>query len=317
MCHVIEARHENGGFTGSCYVVVPYYGFAKVLHKFKDIRINTDLQMFSGKLISVTDTAKGALLTQKIDEAGSNNNTGYSDEQLRANLEADTIVHVDGRIDKISVDDEGNIVVTMRNGDEEIIEVEEGTSVVISDKDGEQYYVDNGQVKTGDQALADKNTESTGEQVVADLNAARKALPLVYFSPSKNTQYGYDSLRFEALRRQYGVNTLLNKEYVIPYKAVASGKMDALDARMPEKSTFDGKGLSFRINETPAMATGEKSSRLKTVNVAPLSNGDEQVLNAVYTLVDTAGNKAEEILGQVNIVAVSYTHLTLPTKRIV
>ena len=44
----------------------------------------------------------------------------------------------------------------MRNGDEEIIEVEENEKVIVTDKDGEQYVVENGSVVKANEALAAK-----------------------------------------------------------------------------------------------------------------------------------------------------------------
>ena len=302
-CHVVEAVSENSSFSGSCYVVVPFYGFAKVLHTFKGIRINTDLQMFYGKLMSVADTVKGNALTARIDEASQPAGSGYTSDQLKQILDAERIVVVDGRIESLLINDEGQLVVTMRNGDEEIIEVEENETVIVTDKDGEQYVVDNGTVLKANEALAAKAAESSSPQKVANINEAKKILPLVHFSPSPETQYGFDSLRYPALRGQYIINTLRGKEYVLPFKAVAAGEIDVINAAMSNSGDFNSDGLSFRINRTITISTPSLERNNLKVNVASLTHGDEQVLEAIYTLSDTSGNKAEEVLGQMNLVS--------------
>jgi TANFOR domain-containing protein len=302
-CHVVEAISVNGGFNGSCYVVVPFYGFAKVLHTFKGIKVNNDLQMFAGKLISVTDTVKGNALSARIDNAAKTAGSGYTNDQLQKLLGASRIVTVDGRIATITVNDQGQVVVTLKNGDEEIIEVEEGEKVIISDEDGEQYYVENGSVVKAGEALAAKAAAASSSQMVANIDSIRKLLPLVEFTPSPNMQYGFDKLRYPALRGQYTLNTVHDKEYILPYKAVASGAIDIVDAKMPATAGLDASGLLFRINQTPTLAMPSTQNDIRTVNVTSLIHGDEQVLEAVYSLTDTAGNKVEETLGQLNIVA--------------
>ena len=299
-CHVVEAKPSARGFSGTCYVVVPFYGFAKVLHTFDDIRINLDLQMYSGKLVSVTDTVKGNALMARIDDAMTAPGTGYNNDQVAQILGADTVIVLKDRIKTVVVNDEGKIVVTYNNGKEEVIEVEEGTKVVISDRDGEQYYVDNGTVSKAGEAIA--AAASSASQQVADADKAKDQLPLVRFAPANNMQFGFDSLVYPELRSQYLVNTVHGKQYVLPYKSVATGAMDVVDARMPAGG-FSASGLSFRINQTPVVALPTTGDNMRTVNVTPLMSGDEQVLEAVYTLTDTAGKKVEETLGQLNVMA--------------
>jgi TANFOR domain-containing protein len=310
-CEVIEAVPANGGFTGTCLVEVPFYGFAKVLHTFKGIRISNDLQMFSGKLVSVTDTAKNSALMQRIDEATQPAGSGLNNEQLAQNLNADTTIVVDGRIRTIEVNGQGEIVVTLRNGDTEIIEVEEGKKVIISDKDGEQYVVENGKVVKADDALAAKAAAASTPQQVANIDSVKALLPLVHFAPSENMQYGFDSLRYPALRGQYTINTVHDATYVLPYKAVATGASDMIDARLPRAGGFDAAALSFKINEVPVMAMPATRNNSRTVNVTPLMRGDEQVLEAVYTLTDTAGKKVSETLGALNVVAYDEQNIKL------
>ncbi len=299
-CHVVEARATERGFSGTCYVVVPFYGFAKVLHTFENIRINLDLQMFSGKLLSVADTVKGNALMTRIDNALTPPGSGFNNKQVAQILGADTVIVLKDRIKNVEVNNQGQIVVTYNNGKEEILEVEEGTTAVISDRDGEQYYVDNGNVSKARDAI--ESAASSASQQVADAVKAKDQLSLVRFAPGDNMNFGFDSLVYPELRSQYMINTVHGQEYVLPYKSVATGAMDVVDASMPAGG-FSASGLSFRINQTPVVALPTTGDNMRTVNVTPLMSGDEQVLEAVYMLTDTAGKKVEETLGQLNVVA--------------
>jgi hypothetical protein len=130
-------------------------------------------------------------------------------------------------------------------------------------------------------------------------------------APSENMQYGFDSLRYPALRGQYTENTVHGKTYVLPYKAVATGAIDVIDARLPRTGGFDAAALSFKINEVPVMAMPATRNNSRTVSVTPLMRGDEQVLEAVYTLTDTAGKKVSETLGALNVVAYDEQNIKL------
>jgi hypothetical protein len=103
--------------------------------------------------------------------------TGFTNEQVAKILGADTVIVLDGRIKTLEVNDEGQIVVTYNNGKEEVIEVEEGTKVLISDKDGEQYFVDNGTVTKAGEAIA--NAENPEEIELSTSSDIAKRLRFV------------------------------------------------------------------------------------------------------------------------------------------
>lgn len=302
-CKVVECTGGNGVFSGMCLVEIPFYGYSKVLHTFDNISINSDFQMVSGKLLSVTDEAKNSEFMARIENESQPKGTGIGSNEIAALLGADTTFYAGGKIESIHVNEDGQILVTLKNGDVETYEVEEGTASVVEGSDGQQYFIENGTVTKAGEALANAAGGTGASTKVNNVDSALAMLPVIYFSRSESMKYGFDSMKYEALRSQYLTNNIRDTEYILQHKAVATGEVDVIEALIPGPESFDASGIKFKINETPTTSSQGKENNTRKVNVTSLLKGDEQVLNAVYSVSDSTGREYEKTLGQVNIVA--------------
>ena len=313
-CKVTEVTGSNGIFSGKCLVEVPFYGYAKVLHTFENIRINSDMQMTAGVLKSVTDEVKNAEFMAKIDEANTpssgSGNGGYTPQQMADLLGATRVVTVESPITLTEVNDDGDVVVTYKNGDTEVIEVEEGEKVLIADSDGNQYVYDDGIVTDANAALA-AGSGGTGPAQVNNVDSARALLPVIRFAPAAGMQYGYDSLKYGELKDQYEVRQVREEDYSMPYKSVATGAMDVVNAKLPAGNSYNPAAVSFRIGGNATTSAPAGTGNERKVNVAGFLAGQNQALEAVYKLEDTTGTVHEEVLGALNVVAYDKLQLNL------
>lgn len=299
-CKVTAVTASSGGlFSGECLVTIPYYGYAKVLHKFEGISLNTDYQMLTGKLISVTDKSKEAAFMAKVDKERSKaiHGTGYTDEQLKELLGANRVITLEETISKIEATPEGNLLVTYANGETETIEVKKEEKVVVSDGQGNQYVASNGVVVDGNAAIAAASGNNGSGGPARNVDSLLETLQPVRFAPVADAKNGFDSLQYDALKLQYEQQVVLNNQYVVPYKAIETGNIDYVYAVLPSTDEQFTQSLTFHAGSVPVVATPAERENMRKLNISTVDRGDGTTIEATYTLTDTAGNAREETVG--------------------
>ncbi len=182
----------------------------------------------------------------------------------------------------------------------------EGEKVIIEGSGLQQYYVENVQVQKVGETLAKavETANSIGGVQVASKDSSLNILILIYFNPSEEMKYEYDSLRFVQMQSQYKSVEILNNKYIVPYKAVATKRgrfVDYVKAKITDAELL--KGLQFKINQVLTTHLNAEDKNYKKINVASLIRGEEQKLQAVYKYKDTYYKKQEELLDKLKVIA--------------
>ncbi len=305
VARITSVSGSNGVFSGECMVTIPFYASAKVKHTFQNIKINDQAYMYEGKLMAVMDMSKLNAFTASMgqDEVRKNpeSTTALTAAQLEVLFDADTTLFPEGTIEEIYIDPQGQLVIVDSEGNQTIYQPAEEEVVLVQDESGNQYLVQNGTVTTAPAALAAAAGSQT-EQQVSNLDSALQHLPLVYFTPASQMQYGYDSLQHTELAGQYTHEILREKEYTMPYKAIASGSTDYIEAILPADKNFDASQISFSTPTMPVPASPSGNGNNKLLNLMGTLAGQEDQITASITLADTAGNTRREELGRINLV---------------
>ena len=162
---VTSIQGGNGTFSGTGAVLMPFPGF-RINSRFTNIKVNELQEVIDGEVIALSDGVEGLIDRWEGDgdtDLDINGDGPDIGEGTDAFVGVD--VTVDGTIDTVYVNDEGDIVVVTEDGNTEIIdrEVDEetgeaGDDIRITDSDGGQVIVD------GDTGTVKKNGETVGGQ---------------------------------------------------------------------------------------------------------------------------------------------------------
>ena len=172
---VTSIQGGNGTFSGTGAVLMPFLGF-RINSRFTNIKVNELQEVIDGEVIALSDGVEG--LIDRWEEDGDTDLDGNGDgPDIGEGTDGFTgeDVTVDGTIDMVYVNDEGDIVVVTGDGNTEIIdrEVDEESGeaeddIRITDSDGGQVIVGkDGKVTKGDGSGAG-GPGSIGKQVSKD-----------------------------------------------------------------------------------------------------------------------------------------------------
>ncbi|NLD47254.1 MAG: hypothetical protein GX660_08645, partial [Clostridiaceae bacterium] len=115
-------------------------------HTFEGISINTDKVMYAGKLVAVKDSARNAEFMSALQDQpwGDGTSSGQENEYLQPLFEALEIIVTEDPITSITVDEDGDIIVTYEDGETEEIDYPDQYPIIVADSEGNQYLVDEG-----------------------------------------------------------------------------------------------------------------------------------------------------------------------------
>ncbi|MGC8824441.1 MAG: hypothetical protein ACP5PZ_07575, partial [Bacteroidales bacterium] len=299
-------RNEDGSFTGECVVIMPFFNYARVRHRFDRIRVNELRQLFEGKLIGVSDLDESTVArinTKKSDTPAAgkirvNTSIGY--------LYADSLIVVSTGIDTVYYASDSTLVVVKDDGTTEQFIVDKGDKIVIKDSEGHEYLADGGRVTTlslggGDSQVA--------VPTVSSISQAVAQLPILHFKPDGLMRYGLDSLRYEAMRSAYPQVNIRGQTVNVPYKAIEAGSVDYLQA-MPLVNQQIGQ-VAFSWKQRGSTVMSSRMGNAYRLTLGGLVDGQEDDLQATVQLKDTAGRDSSIVIGQCRVVGYSAKSIPL------
>ncbi len=208
----------NGVISGSGFVRVPYFEFARFGVVFNNILVNTDYQLAEGEIVTLYDPVFGENAELVVDI---NTNVGKGINGDKGEIKEITLDFV---IEKITINEFGAIVVTGTNGEEHIIPG--GKDVTIVDKEGTPWTVsENGEITKGESAEGGKatpnNTQGISASGVTQITA--KGVRVTF---NNSGFYYYDGIPNRVADKLTAVYDYLpineGGEYAVPYKAISN-----------------------------------------------------------------------------------------------
>ncbi len=208
----------NGVISGSGFVRVPYFEFARFGVVFNNILVNTDYQLAEGEIVTLYDPVFGENAELVVDI---NTNVGKGINGDKGEIKEVTLDFV---IEKITINEFGAIVVTGTNGEEHIIPG--GKDVTIVDKEGTPWTVsENGEITKGESAQGGKatpnNTQGISASGVTQITA--KGVRVTF---NNSGFYYYDGIPNRVADKLTAVYDYLpineGGEYAVPYKVISN-----------------------------------------------------------------------------------------------
>lgn len=232
--HILESKGGNGLFSGRGYIALPLLNSVKIAVKFKQIKINKDLQLVDGfietqydptcsNIVDVDEIVD--LVSDVVDVVGD----GGDGEEMDYNE-----VVIEGEVEDVQVDEMGNIIITITDSETRIISPKDSEENVpptrITDGAGHEYTVVAGVVtEGGGSGVSGKN----GRRL--DLSRAE-----ITFHNTSESHYGFDiynKQEYPNLMLEYEVMEADSGTVVVPWKALATGEMDPVDVVVNNRDT--------------------------------------------------------------------------------
>ena len=271
--------------------------------------------MYDGKLNAVVDEAGDNDFMSDPDQPWEDGGDTYTNEYIALLFGAYEVIEVDGVIDSLDIGENEDIEILYEEGDGDTIDYQGQYPIIIIDGDGNPYLVDeDGEItEITPELIAAAEAERGGgtPQTVTDVDSMLALLSLVHFVPTDDMKYGFDSLRYEGLANQYSLATILEENVRLPYKAVATGEMDYLEALIPALEGIDVSAMTFSLNGTPltSQETGEANNQ--KLSFTTQTTDDIIPLEVFYNMQDTAGETYSELIGQVNLAGYEKQYINL------
>ena len=240
MFQVYDVTGGNGTFSGKAFAMVPYLSYVKLAAEFRNIKVNTDNQVYEGEIKSVYNPNSPFFVTVDLD--GEDYNT-----------ENDSIIATDdgGLNDTTLVADIDSIFI---DGDDIIILNEDGTTdtihttddIIITDSDGDTWIVENGDVIVGDGNGPDGDGSTTDNTETTD--EIQKPKIIVTFEKFNEQQYGFDTyskdLPAGMFTPPYDIG---GNEYYASWKSNSSGSFDHVTTNIENSDTiYKNSDIKYR-----------------------------------------------------------------------
>lgn len=278
---VRDVVQVDGKYFGSGFVIVPWLNGAKIRVTFEGIRVNDQFRLTRGSIKSVWKEESSFVIEEQTPmAAGSAPQAGELDITV---VTVDSIISVEGPalIAAVTQDDEGNVVVTTTDGQEQIIP--KGESVSVVDNAGNGYVVDR-------QGNIAKTTATEARAAAA--RGERKYEWNFRFSRGDG-KFGFDVKKFETLAPYY---QQADNGTAVPWKAVSTSRPDRIEGALLS-GDVDLKSLRFRVGPSWIMPVALDRDKV-TLHVHGRGAGLEQELLAIHQLADTL---PETVVGKVNL----------------
>ncbi|ATA76487.1 fibronectin type III domain-containing protein [Capnocytophaga canimorsus] len=271
---VLRATGSNGVFSGEGYVQVPYLLDTKIKVKFDGIKINSERQLFEGKLVTSYDkTEKNLQFVQEgIGEV-------FGDAGVKTNK-------IDFEIAEIKKDENGRVVVIgkpdEKTGIAPQITLPVGSDYQLSDASGKTWTLDEkGEVT------------SVGEKADTKLaqNQGKNNLPKGQSKPENfEVQWDFSQSAFA-----------FDASGEIPYKALVKGKNDVFQVVIKQK---DSLRYSFHFQTDKGLKVESKKEKEGVFEISRkglFDFGDEEL----WVVAQNTKTEKEEVIGKCMLVHLS------------
>ncbi|WP_378181399.1 fibronectin type III domain-containing protein [Aquimarina sp. SS2-1] len=202
-------------FTGEGYISTPWLATVRIPVKFQNIKINTDMKLVDGFVVTTYDPNWGSIID------------GDVIIEIITGDDGDTqVITVDMDIDEIQIDENGNIILIGADGTVSD-PFDGGNDIIFNGNNNEQWRVDaDGTITQGEQAeggpATPTNTNGISNSGVNEITASGV---IVTFN-NTNGYYSFDTVPENAggsIANAYDkVPVTSGGEYYIPYKAIAA-----------------------------------------------------------------------------------------------
>ncbi|MFJ1428372.1 hypothetical protein ACILD6_07185 [Capnocytophaga canimorsus] len=271
---IVRATGSNGVFSGEGYVQVPYLLDTKIKVKFDGIKINSERQLFEGKLVTSYDkTEKNLQFVQEgIGEV-------FGDAGVKTNK-------IDFEIAEIKKDENGRITVIgkpdEKTGIAPQITLPVGSDYQLSDASGKTWTLDEkGEVT------------SVGEKADTKLaqNQGKNNLPKGQSKPENfEVQWDFSQSAFA-----------FDASGEIPYKALVKGKNDVFQVVIKQK---DSLRYSFHFQTDKGLKVESKKEKEGVFEISRkglFDFGDEEL----WVVAQNTKTEKEEVIGKCMLVHLS------------
>ncbi|HAN17886.1 MAG TPA: hypothetical protein DCQ24_04345, partial [Bacteroidales bacterium] len=292
MFQVYDVTGGNGTFSGKAFAMVPYLSYVKLAAEFRNIKVNTDNQVYEGEIKSVYNPNSPFFVTVDLD--GEDYNT-----------ENDSIITTgdDGLNDTTFVADIDSIYI---DGDDIIILNEDGTTdtihttddIIITDSNGDTWIVENGDVIVGDgNGPGGSPDGTTGDVPVVNAFGIKIKLE---FLPYDKQEYGFDKLTYDVHKDMYEQASVYGENVFLPWKSLAAASMDRVLVKFSDyDTTISPDKVKFRTNNGVALTSfeneGKKDERLVLMNGG--ANQTVESIEAYVAYKDTSDKNQELVVG--------------------
>ncbi|EZH71332.1 hypothetical protein ATO12_10800 [Aquimarina atlantica] len=316
----------SGSFTGEGYISTPWLATVRIPVKFKNIKINTDMKLVDGFVITTYDPNWGSIIdADEIIEVVTGDNDDID------------VFTVDFVITNVVANENGTYTITGADGQEVIREG--GENVVFVDSNGTRWEVS----REGDitetpgaegGAPTSNNTAGMSSNGVSNITAT--GVNIVFEKGSG--YYSFDMLPDGAsnkLKRKYEELPVVNGgTYPVPYKAISDLSSHQSDVITAKASFSDSKitkddivfktaqggkvDVSWDSNGTVATLTLEKKFDFTKeeilATVKPKDSGGQYTIAGTFSLMHLASQEVSNI--NVKLISVNGASLSGIANRI-
>lgn len=242
---------KNGVFSGEGFIVVPYLSMIKIPVEFKNIKINTDYQMYAGTVLTTYDPTWSNVMD--VGDIFGDGPGGGQEVTIDFPLKS--------LPEGIQIAQDGNIVLVGEEGQTQ--ELPGGKDYVITDSQGNQFAVDEdgnitqlGVVAEGGKPTPENTNGVSSEGEATDITAEGIR---VTFTKANDNKYGFDAYN-PAYPNTQALYEKLGSDYYIPYKAVKNGGVDYIIANINiTDNSIVADSLVFKTQDGTAIEVIEKN----------------------------------------------------------
>ncbi|WP_299432838.1 fibronectin type III domain-containing protein [uncultured Aquimarina sp.] len=277
----------SGSFSGEGYISTPWLATVRIPIKFQNIKINTDMKLVDGFVVTTYDPNWGSIVDADVIIDTITGDDGDTQE-----------ITVDMDIVDIQIDDNGDIILI---GDDGTVSdpIPGGNDILFHDNNNEDWFVDaDGNITTAEQAEGGSatagNTNGIGNGGVNEITASGVT---VTFN-NTNGYYSFDTAPENAggnIANQYDkVPISGGGEYNIPYKAIAALSSHPTDFLTAEASFSNNdhtaSDIIFKTKEgTKVQAVWDTDSTVATLSLKKTFDfAKQQIIAAVKPKDSTA-----------------------------
>ncbi len=314
---VTRAQRTGEGFTGTGLMTLPFLKSIRVPATFENIIVNTDYELIAGQVITTHAPAENVLNTDSL--FTSDDTMGDMADEVGDATGADTVIVVDGDIDTLFLDGNGDIIVVTTDGDE-INMGELGTdldgdgepdeAVAFVDEDGDAYVIDTGGNGGGNYVGNYGGGGNTDPSDYTPNGHENRFDFIVQFAEDPNDPHGgFDQKDFDA-HQHYEQMTIKEDEYTIPWKSMVTGNSGRIQATYKPEGEARVVYKSGYGNRPIESSTTQDDIVTDQILLQGRMHGEVEQLYA--TGVDTTGGDYyEEALGRINLISYNAQSLDL------
>ncbi|MBW1295822.1 fibronectin type III domain-containing protein [Aquimarina litoralis] len=307
-------------FTGEGYISTPWLATVRIPVKFQNIKINTDMKLVDGFVITTYDPNWGSIID------------GDAVVDVILGDDGDIqVIDVDVDIVDVQIDENGDIIIISTDGP--IPDTfDGGNDIIFVDSTGEEWRVDaDGDISQGEQAeggpATSGNTDGVNNSGVNEITASDVT---VTFNNTKG-YYSFDTVPENAggsIANQYDkVPISGGGEYYIPYKAIAALPNRPTDFLTAEvsfgTSDYSASDIIFKTKEgTKVQANWDSDSTTATLSLKKAFDfAKQQIIATVrpkdstdkYTVAGTANlwHLANQDVATINVKLISVNGASL------